>query len=98
MGGMLLKDIAGITEQVVGISGINVDINSRSFMGGQGKYLAIGKRFSDRLRLRYMIGVSGEESFNSVVGEYTLLDWLNLFVYTTPNGGTGAGFSLLNGF
>lgn len=98
VGGMLMKDIAGITEQVVGISGIDVDINSRSFMGGQREYLAIGKRFSDRLRLRYMINVSGEESFNSVVGEYTFLDWLNLFVYTTPNGGTGAGFSLLNGF
>lgn len=98
LGGMLLKDIVGITEKVVGISGIDLDINSRSFMGGQREYLAIGKRFSDRLRLRYMIGVSGEESFNSVIGEYTLLDWLNLFVYTTPNGGTGAGFSLLNGF
>jgi len=98
LGGMLLKDIVGITEKVVGISGIDVDINRNAIMGGQSEYLAIGKRFSNRLRLRYMIGVSGEESFNSVVGEYTLLDWLNLFVYTTPNGGTGAGFSLLNGF
>lgn len=98
LGGLVLKDVMEITQKVIGISEIDVSFNQRSFRGGQGEYVSIDKRFSDRLKLSYMIGVSGEESFNSVVGEYTLLDWLNLFVYTTPNGGTGAGFTLLNGF
>jgi len=95
-GGLLFKDIVSFTEKLIGINEINIE--TFNFRGEQGDFVSLGKRFSNRLQLRYMVGVSGGEEMNGVLGEYTLFDWMKLFVYTMPGGGTGAGFTFLNGF
>jgi len=95
-GGLLFKDIVNFTEKLIGINEINVEV--QNFSGKKGEFVSLGKRFSDRLQLRYMVGTTGETEMNGVVGEYSLFDWLKLFVYTMPGGGTGAGFSFLSGF
>lgn len=88
--GVVFSDIVNITNRLFGINDIGV--------GGsyeEGGYFLIGRRFTDRLGVKYRLK-SGEEG-SELVGEYILFDWLNLNLIS-KEGSSGAGISFYYSF
>jgi len=59
-------------------------------------YLKIGRQFSDRFEIKYIIGSQEEESEVMMVGEYILLDWFKFSLYSQNRGGSGCWFTFFN--
>ena len=88
--GVVFSDIVNITNRLFGINDVGVGGSHE-----EGGYFLVGRRFTDRLGIKYRFK-SGEEE-NELVGEYILFDWLNLNLIS-KEGSSGAGFSFYYSF
>ncbi|MDY6821422.1 MAG: translocation/assembly module TamB domain-containing protein, partial [Deferribacterota bacterium] len=94
--GVLLGDLLNVTENIIGINSIGFEQSNV-----EGEYinsLKIGRRFSDRFEVNYVVNTSSDEEGGEVVGEYSLLDWFKLICYSENRGGSGFGFSFFTDF
>ena len=94
--GLLFNDILKVTENIIGINKIGFE--QRAEGGENVNYLKIGRQFSDRFEVKYIIGSQEEESEVMMVGEYILLDWFKFSLYSQNRGGSGVGFTFFNNF
>ena len=94
--GLLLNDLLNITENIIGINKIGFEQRTES--GEYVNYLKIGRQFSDRFEVKYVVGAEKQEQEGSLVGEYILLDWLKLSLFSQNTGGTGFGFTFFTDF
>ena len=85
-----------ITENIIGINKIGFEQRTES--GEYVNYLKIGRQFSDRFEVKYVVGAEKQEQEGSLVGEYILLDWLKLSLFSQNTGGTGFGFTFFTDF
>lgn len=90
LNGAIIDRVVSVSEKLFGINRIGFE-QSR-YRGGSSHYLKVGKRFSDRLELKYVVG-TGRDDKNAIVGEYLIMDWFKVIVYSTTDGGNGAGFT-----
>lgn len=95
MNGAILSSVINVSEKLFGINRIGFEENS--YQGESSDYVKVGKRFSDRLELKYVIG-TGRDDNNAIVGEYLLLDWIKVIVYSAVDGGNGAGFTFFTNY
>ena len=96
--GFLLNDLLKVTENVIGINKIGFE--QRAEGGENVNYLKIGRQFSDRFEVKYIVGTQSQEEESEVmmVGEYILLDWFKFSLYSQNRGGSGVGFTFFNDF
>ena len=95
LNGAMLNRIINVAENSLGINRIGFEQNK--YKGDESNYIKIGKSFSDRLEVKYVVA-TGKNEESSIVGEYLLMDWLRLVVYATVDGGNGAGFNFFGNF
>ncbi len=93
--GAMLSGIVNVAEKSFGINRIGFEQNK--YKGDESNYFKIGKSFSDRFEIKYVVA-TGEDEESSIVGEYLLMDWLRLVVYASVDGGNGAGFTFFGNF
>jgi hypothetical protein len=96
--GLLFNNILKVTENVIGINKIGFE---QRMEGGENvNYLKIGRQFSDRFEVKYVIGSQSQEEESEVmtVGEYILLDWFRFSLYSQNKGGSGVGFTFFHDF
>jgi hypothetical protein len=96
--GLLFNDILKVTENIIGINKIGFE--QRAEGGENVNYLKIGRQFSDRFEVKYIIGSQSQQEETEVmmVGEYILLDWFKFSLYSQNRGGSGVGFTFFNDF
>jgi hypothetical protein len=93
--GAMISGIVNVAEKSFGINRIGFEQNK--YEGDENNYIKIGKSFSDRFEIKYVVA-TGEDEESSIVGEYLLMDWLRLVVYASVDGGNGAGFTFYGNF